>query len=74
MAMGTVHVDCVEDTCIYNSGNGRCIAEHVSMVFEVEGFKILTCGTYEDRELAYDPPWGEDFIDWGEHDMYGDRD
>ena len=68
--LGSVYVECEEDNCIYN-GNGRCIAERISMMVYADGH-MLTCDTYEDRELAYDPDWPDPFED--EHDDWGDRD
>ena len=73
--LGTVYVECEEHTCVYY-GNGRCIAERIKMVLQMDenlGLDNLVCDTYDHRdawipEPEYDP-WAE-----CEHDDWGDRD
>jgi len=55
MVMGTVYVDCEEDTCAFNN-SGRCIAKRISIVVEarMDDLDELVCDTYEHTDDWYD--------------------
>lgn len=59
--MSGTQIQCEEDSCTYQMNDGRCIAEHVSMVIEQGD---MFCDTYEDQTLWFDDGDIKEIMDW----------
>jgi len=60
--IGGVLVSCVESTCAYCIDK-RCIADHIAIVRTNDGRNVLTCDTYEHRDMWFDAKNEDPFKD-----------